>query len=169
MNIICVAGGSFYSFYINYFLKIKHCDILVFNFEIFDTLDLKEEMSGSGIIEDIEQLSQRLNCPVVVGVMVKSNGRLYPAILSYYKEMMGISGVRRGLELKIKNKTFIIGVKNTNFRNCNKIILSKDRMYPKLDNFSKKINIFCDRLGVYIAYKKKLTRKFNKCSKIILK
>ena len=170
MNIFCIAGGNFYSFYINYLFRIKQCDLLIFNFGIFDSFDRKNKISTDSSIKEVEQISNHLNCPVLAGVMLKSKHNIYPAILSFYRDQWLIRFAKHGIKLKIKNKTFIIGVSNTDFKNFNKIVLSDVRIYPNINNCSsKKTYIFCDKFGVNIIYKKKLTRKFHKCSKIILK
>ena len=70
----------------------------------------------------------------------------------------------------VKNKTFVVGDENTKLNSKNKIILSSKRLYPNLEHCAlNKFYVFLDKFGVTFIEKRKMTRKFNKYSKFVLK
>ena len=92
------------------------------------------------------------------------------AFLSCDGEKINVSKSKSGIKVVLKNKTFIIGDNKTNYYQYNKIVLTNNRIYPKIEHcLNDKIYIFCDKFGVTFIENKKLIRKFNKYSKIILK
>ena len=60
MKIVCVAGGSYKSFYLNYVTKLKKCDLLIFNFGILYDYDIHDELMGKGVVtKELMNLSNR--------------------------------------------------------------------------------------------------------------
>ncbi len=171
MKIIYVAGGKYKSFYLNKFLKLKECDLLIFNFNIFYPYIVKEELLGDAILtKEILFLSRSLNCTLVAGVEVVYQNKNRLGILVCDNDKIYISMLDEGAKVIVKDYTFRIGGAKTKYGKDNIIILSRRRMYPNLYNCSRnKIYLFCDPYGVDIVKNKKLERKFHKYSKIILK
>ena len=74
MKIVCVCGGSYKSIYFNNLLKLKSCDLLVFNSNIIYDFVVKDELFGKGLVtKELIELSNRLNCQVVAVANVVSN------------------------------------------------------------------------------------------------
>lgn len=171
MKIVCVAGGSYKSFYLNHYLKLKSCDLLIFNYGIIYDYDAKEEILGNAIIsKELQHISKTLNCTVVAGVFLIRNNEKQKSILVCDKDKLYLNSVEHGAKINIKNISFMVGDRYTNFFHFNKIILTNKRIYPNINNCSsKKIYIFCDGFGVDFIQNKKLVRNFNKYSKFVLK
>ncbi len=171
MKIICVAGGSYKSFYLNYFIKLNKCDLLVFNFGIIYDYDICQELLKQSIVtKELMSLSNKLKTIVVAGINVISKDKNTKAIIVCDGEKINIVDAKIGAKIFIKGKCFVVGAENTNYKNYNKIVLSKKRIYPILSHCSKrKIYLFCDNFGVCIIENGILKRKFNKFSKFILK
>ncbi len=171
MKIICVAGGSYKSFYINSFCKLAKCDLLVFNYGIIYNYDIKEELLGIALVtKELLYLSKKLHCTVVAGVyQVRANQKI-KSIIFTDGDKIHLTNVQTGAHIHIKNYSFVVGDENTNYGNQHKIILSNKRIEPVLAHCSNnKIYIFCDKFGVNFVKNRKLTRKFNKIVKIYLK
>ena len=171
MKIVCVAGGSYKSFYLNYFVKLYKCDLLVFNFGIIYDYDICDELTRQSIVtRELMMLSKKLRCIVVAGVNVVFKEKVDKSIIVCDGEKIHISKAKTGAKICIRKTCFIIGDENTEYKSNNKIILSSKRIYPNIEHCSKrKIYIFCDKFGVCLIEKGKLKRKFHKFSKIILK
>lgn len=171
MKIICVAGGSYKSFYFNYFVKLRRCDLLIFNFGIIYDYDICNELTRFGIVtRELMALSKKLHSVVVAGVNVVFKGKVNKSVIVCDGEKIHINKVKTGAKICIKKTHFIIGDETTDYKSNNKIILCSKRIHPNLERCSKrKIYIFCDKFGVYLVENGKLKRKFNKFSKIILK
>ena len=162
MIIYYIAGGSYKFFYLNYFLKIKKCDLLILNYNIFHN-----DNCIKNIYNELNLLYQRLRCKIVVGVENKKilfyNGKKFNRCFNC-------------VNFKVKNKNYSIS-SGFNFykerKNKNqfcKIVIFCKRVNVNLNSCSKnKVYIFCDRNGMSVVKNKKLKRIFNKCSKIILK
>ncbi|MBE5741681.1 MAG: hypothetical protein E7351_04065 [Clostridiales bacterium] len=171
MKIVCVAGGSYKSFYINCCLRLRKCDLLIFNFDIIYDYVIKDEILGNGVVtKEILLLADRLKCTVLAGVNVIRGNKKSKAILSCDGEKICIHSISSGAKIFIKGKNFVVGDRTTNYGKLNKIILTDRRVYPNVSSCSRcKIYIFCDKFGVDYINNKKLIRNFNKHSKIILK
>ena len=170
MKIVCVSGGGYKSFYLNYYVNLSKCDLLVFNYGILYDYQTKKENDNAILINELRSLSSKLNCIVIAGVYVKKNKRRYKSILVTDNKTTTVYNAKEGAKISIGGTNFIIGDNNTNYQNCNKIVLSKNRIKPNLIACSKhKIYIFCDEYGVNFVFNKKIERKFYKYSKIILK
>lgn len=171
MKIVCVAGGSYKSFYINYAVKLRKCDLLIFNFGILYDYNIKEEVLGNAVLtNELLALSKKLNCTIVAGVFVVNNKERKKAIIVCDKDKIHLSSLKYGARIYVNNREFVAGDRNTNYLNFNKIVLTDKRLDLKLSNCSKrKLYIFCDKYGVNFVINKKMERKFCKYSKIILK
>lgn len=171
MKIICIAGGSYKSFYLNERSKIKRCDLLVFNYGIIYDYIMHDEILGSGIVtKELLNLSKMLGCTIVAGVYSQCGDTRDKSIIICDGEKIHLSKVSLGAKLLIKGYSFIVGDEYTLYSNANKIVLTKSRIYPVLKHCSmNKIYIFCDEFGVGIVENRKYLRKFNKLSKIVLK
>lgn len=171
MKIVCVSGGSYKSFYLNCFLNLNKCDLLVFNFGIIYDYDMIDEAIGKGIVsKEILMLSKSLGCQVVAGVNLISKGKSKKGFVCCDGEKLVICSVFDGCKIHIKNKDILVGVEWGKQKAKNKIILSNKRIFPNLESCSKdRFYIFCDNFGVNIVQNKKLKRKFCKYSKFILK
>ena len=71
MKIVCACGGSYKSFYLNYFINLKSCDLLIFNFGIIYDYNLENETRGDRIVnKELSMLSKKLNATIVAGVNI---------------------------------------------------------------------------------------------------
>lgn len=167
MKIFCVSGGNYKSFYLNAFLKIKGYDLLIINFGIM--YDIKENLDDSNIVfNELKMLYDRAKVPIIAGVKIGQN-RIKKFILCNHGKCH-IYSLNTGIILNIKNKKFVVGEKFTKYGNNNKIILSETRVYPEISHCSyKKTYVFCDNFGITKIEKRKISRKFYKYAKIILK
>ena len=50
MKIVCVSGGTYKSFYLNYCIKLRQCDLLLFNFGIIYDYVVSEELLKNAIV-----------------------------------------------------------------------------------------------------------------------
>ncbi len=171
MKIVCVAGGSYKSFYLNYFNKINKCDLLIFNFGIIYNYDIKEELLGNAVVtKELMSLSKALHCIVAAGVFQTNKNLKTKSIIVCDGDKIHLAQSKIGIPLHIGNKSFLIGDETANFYKHNKIVLCSKRLYPDETHCSKsKIYLFIDHFGVSFIENKKQSRKFNKISKIILK
>lgn len=171
MRIVCVAGGSYKSFYLNCFVKLKRCDLLIFNYGIIYNYNTSEELLGQALVtKELMSISKALKCVIVAGVMVEGCNKTTKSIIVCDGDKIHIENTCIGARIHVKNKSFIIGDEFTDYKKQNKIILCSKRIEPNLSHCSKrKIYVFCDKFGVNIVNKQKMTRKFNKYSKFSLK
>ena len=170
MRIVCVAGGSYKSFYLNYFSKLSRCDLLIFNFGIIYDYNTFNELMGDAIVtKELMNLSQSMHGVVVAGVNVVGAEKV-KSIIVCDGDKIQLDKAISGARVHIKNHTFIVGDEHTDYKKANKIILCNKRIEPNLTHCSKrKIYIFCDKFGVNFVQNQKIIRKFNKYSKFILK
>ena len=171
MKIVFVLGGSYKSFYLNYFLKLKRCDILVFNFNVLYDVELKKELQGQGIVfNELKELSKKLGAIVVAGVNVNTGFGTKKCIVVCNGEEIKFRPANIGTNINFKRHNILIGNEKCNKKNDVKIILSEERICPNVVNCSpKKVYIFCDKFGLIYIQNRKMKRKFYKYSKIILK
>lgn len=171
MKIVCVSGGNYKSFYLNYFIKLRQCDLLLFNFGIIYDYVVSEELLKNAIVtKELMFLSKKLNAMVVAGVFVNNNNERIKSIIVCDGDKIHLNNIKKGAKISFKNITFIVGDENTNYLHYNKIVFSKNKIIPNLNNCSKrKIYLFCDKSGVSLVQKGEFERKFNKYSKFILK
>jgi len=171
MVVFFVSGGSYKFFYLNYFLKLKKCDLLIFNYDIFNSVNSKIQIDY--FYNEIKLLGEKLNCPIVVGA--KFNTNKTKRLIYYNLKIIYNFSFKKDITIRLKNKKYLIQpyhkTRLINNRNvfC-KIVLSEEKL--KVDAKSCSINkkyIFCDKQGLTFVENKKLKRNFNKCSKIILK
>lgn len=171
MKIIFVSGGSYKSFYLNYYLKLKRCDLLVFNFGVIYDYDLKHEESNRALVKpELMTLASKLHSIVVAGVNVVNGRNKKKCILLCDGKTIKIKDASMGMRFYIKNRTFIFSNEKCKAQARNKIILSDKRIYPVVSHCSlRKVYVFCDRFGLVFVQNGKIKRKFYKYSKIILK
>ena len=171
MKIVCVAGGSYKSFYLNYVINLQKCDLLIFNFGILYDYDIYDELMGKGIVtKELMNLSRRLDTQIVAGIFVKYKNKIEKSIIICNKDKIELNQISLGAKIIVKNKTFVIGDESTKTKSNNKIILSSKRLYPNLEHCAlNKFYVFLDKFGVTFIEKRKMTRKFNKYSKFVLK
>lgn len=171
MKIIFVSGGSYKSFYLNYYLKLKKCDLLIFNYGIIYDYVLEDELASDGFItKELVGLSKSLKCTVVAGIYVKKGANFEKSIIKCNHDKVSISSSSEGVIIPYKNSYIKIGDVSCNFRNFHKIVFSDNRIIPNLNHCnSYKFYAFVYKYGVEIIIDKKYQRKFNKYSKIILK
>ena len=166
MRIVCVAGGSYKSFYLNHFLKINKCDLIVFNFGIFYNIRRSAVNNSKLIFEEIRHLAKCKNCAVVAGVIVDNNR--YFAICQNNK--LKIYSSKQQFKLKLADKEFLITQKRVNSFVKNKIIFTDNNNCVNVKACSLSKNyIFIYSRGVDVVVDKKRKRNFCKCSKFILK
>ena len=69
MKIVCVSGGSYKSFYLNYYVNLKSCDLLIFNYGIIYDIDFSNKkcvgvISGAStpqiIMDDVAEYFRRV-------------------------------------------------------------------------------------------------------------
>lgn len=170
MKIVCVSGGSYKSIYFNNLLKLKSCDLLVFNSNIIYDFVVKDELFGKGLVtKELIELSNKLNCQVVAVANVVSNTK-QKSLIVCDGDKVYTSSITDGIKICIKGKCFFVGCKKTKFYNYNKIILEDERIYPIANNCSdKKIYLFVDKLGVSFIKNKTMKRIFLKFVEINLK
>ncbi len=160
MKIVCVSGGSYKSFYLNHFAKIKHCDLLIFNFGIIYDYVVKDELLDYGVVtKELLSLSNSLKAVVVAGVNVVQNGKTVKSLIVSDGEKIYLSTLKLGvkvclnesldeqqyesnLRLKhkkahsttnrvhIHNNQFVVGCKTTDFGGCNKIVFTEQKIKP---------------------------------------
>ncbi len=171
MKIFCVVGGSYKSFYVNHFFKISKCDLLIFNYGIIYDYDSCEEVMGNAIVtKELMALSQKLHCVVLAGIFKILNGAKVKSIILCDGDKIHLAEAKHGVHLHIKNYDFVVGDESINYSKYNKILLCSKRTYPIVAHCSsQKIYLFIDPFGVDFIENKKLTRKFSKLTKIILK
>ena len=167
---VFVCGGSYKSFYLNFFKKIGKCDLLVFNFGIIYNYNIKEELLGKGVVsKELFMLSKALETVVVAGVYVEGKV-LKKAIIICDGEKLNIVPACDGTRCFIGKTELVVGDEKLKTFGCNRIVLTSKRIKPMVEHCNyKHFYIFCDNFGVSLVKNKKLTRNFSKCSKIILK
>lgn len=170
MKIVVVSGGNYKGFYLNCLIKLRSCNLLIFNFGIIYDYVVEDEILHNAVVtNELMMLSHKLRCPVVAGVYVVSKERK-KSIIVCDGEKIHIFDALEGGVVTADNKIFAIGVGGTNFHRCNKIILGDKRLYPNLEHCSKnKIYLFCDGYGVGLVENKTFKRFFSKYAQIILK
>ena len=171
MKIVFVLGGSYKSFYLNYFLKLTSCDLLVFNFGVLYDVDVEAERAGKGVVfSELKNLSDKLGCEIVAGVSVKSGDATKFKILHYKNGEIKLFNSRFGCKFNKKNKKIVVADDGNNLTADVKIVLSKKRIVPTPTHCSnKKIYAFCDEFGINLIVKKKLTRRFYKYTAVDIK
>lgn len=171
MKIICVAGGSYKSFYLNYVINLRKCDLLILNFGILYDYDMHDELMGSGVVtKELINLSNKLDTQIVAGIFVKYKNKIEKSIILCNRDKIELNQISLGAKVIVKNKTFVVGDENTKFNSKNKIILSSKRLYPNLEHCAlNKFYVFLDKFGVTFVEKQKMIRKFSKYSKFVLK
>lgn len=180
MKIVCVSGGSYKSFYLNHFSKIKQCDLLVFNFGIIYDYIFKDELYDFGVVtQELNLLAKTLKAIVVAGVFVVKAGKKTKSLIVSDGKKIYLSTFELGVKVclrkqlqKFNNATkkdnyvnFVVGGAKTNYAGSNKIVLNDKPINVKVEHCSnKKIYIFCSNHGVDVVKCKKLTRNFYKVS-----
>lgn len=171
MKIVCVAGGSYKSFYLNHLVKLHKADLLVFNFGIIYDYNQRDELLGHGVVtNELLMLARRLKSIVVAGIYLVRAGVRKKAIILSDGDKIHIFDTTTGAKVYIDNLAFMVGDENTNYNSFHKIVLSKNQIKPNIEHCSKrKILMFCDQFGVNLVQNGKFERIFNKYAKIILK
>lgn len=177
MKIVCVSGGSYKSFYLNHFVKIKHCDLLIFNFGIIYDYVVKDELLDYGVVtKELLSLSNALKAVVVAGVNVVQNGKTQKSLIVSDGEKIYLSSLKLGVKVclnedngknssvnlknrqyrgHIFNNQFVVGCKSTNFGSCNKIVFTEQTIKPNIAHCNpNKIYIFCNKFGVNVVKNK---------------
>lgn len=163
MVIYYVAGGSYRSFYLNNFLKIKRCDLLIFNYGVFNNIE--NSFQCCQLIKEVKSLSKKLNCAIIFIVSVKK----FKKIGFFNKKNVYFYHFNKILNVKICHKIFAVGKLFSNFKAKNKIIFC-DNVNVNIKNCSENNTyLFCYDKKIEVVQDKKIKRNFNKCSKIILK
>lgn len=173
MKIVCVAGGSYKSFYLNYFVKLKHCDLLIFNYGIIYDYILKDELFDYGIVtKELLNLAVKLKAVVVAGVNIISHGKATKSLIVCDGKKIYTSTLSLGVKIcfeeakdgKTNNKNqFVVGNNKTNFSRCHKIIFTENMAKPNPIHCSnKKLYIFINKHGVVAVNNKILTKRNNK-------
>ena len=188
MKIVCVSGGSYKSFYLNHFAKIKRCDLLIFNFGIIYDYVVKDELLDYGIVtKELLSLSNSLKAVVVAGVNVVQNNKTTKSLIVSDGEKIYLSTLKLGVKVclnddgsepwqenntnikKTHNKTakhaynnqFVVGCKTTDFGRCNKIVFTEQKIKPYTTHCNpNKIYIFCNKFGVNVV-KNKQNLEYN--------
>lgn len=165
MNIVCVSGGSYKSIYLNYLIKLKKCDLLIFNFSIFYNIDKIKKIENSIVGKEIVELSKMLNCTVVVGVIIN---KLNYILVCKDGEIL-LYGNKQLCKIHVGKYDFNVCSEYMQCGVGNKIILSKKPLKLNICSFSKrKIYIFISSNNAVLVQNKKIQRKINKCSNFIL-
>ncbi len=171
MKIICVTKTSYKSFYLNYLKHINKCSLLVFNFGIIYDYDVKRELMQSGLVtKELFSLAKSLKAVVIAGVYVVSGNVRKKSIIVCDGEKINIAFASTGAKLYLNKKVIVIGDEKIKTNKTDKIVLTSNRIYPNINHCSQnRTYIFCDDFGTTVVKNKKITRNFNKYSKIILK
>lgn len=170
MNIVYIAGGKYKSFYLNYLKKIGKCELLIFNYGIFYDYNIRDETSINIITKELKCLAMLLKCRVLAGVNFVFSRVKQKYLILCENNNYKFETLKNGVNFFVGNVEFVAGGKHSNFLNKNKIVFTKSRIKPNDKRCNKnKIYLFCDDLGLSFVRNKKIKRKFNKCSKIILK
>ena len=165
MKIVCVAGGSYKSFYLNHFSKLKRCDLLLFNFGIIYDYVCENETIDGVVSSELHHLANDLGAVVVAKVNIIKNGVKSKGIIVSNGKQIFISNLKLGVKVCLNNwhkgqnkiQQFIIGGRNTDFSNCHKILLSDQPIHPNVLHCSNnKIYIFCNKKGVEVVKNKTL-------------
>ena len=136
MRIVCVAGGSYKSFYLNHFLKINKCDLIVFNFGIFYNIRINSVNNSKLIFEEICHLAECKNCAIVAGVVIDNNR--YFVICKNGE--LNIYSAKKQAILKLRNKEFLITEKRFDSFVKNKIIFTNNSERVKANACSLRKN-----------------------------
>lgn len=171
MRILCVLGGGYKSFYLNCFLKLKTCDLLIFNYGILYDLNHQLEENGTTYIcKEITMLAKQLNAIVVGGIYVIKSGKRFKSLIVSDGDKVEIFPAKTGARINVENFSFIVGDECTCYGKYNKIILAEKRFFINEKHCSsKKIYLFCSPKNADLVVNKKIFKKFNKYSKFILK
>lgn len=169
MKIVVVSGGNYKNLYLNYLCKLQ-CDLLVINFGVLYDYRVENGYSTKLIKEELLMLAQQNNCVIIAGIYIINKKKKRKAFIESDGEQVAIHNVKHGVKFSFENKKFIIGDRNTCFNGCNIVLLSNKQIAIETLRCSRhKVYVFCDKHGVNCVVNKKLKRKFNKISKIILK
>ena len=164
MEIIYVAGGSYKSFYINYFLKLKKCDLIVFNYSVFYNINNKQDFNL--VKNEIMQLSSIKNCKIIAVLKIKDK----KVFCFCNKTNFTIFNYNKGFIYKQAKEVFSVGVEYSRINAKNKIIFCDNRYVINLNACSKnKFYMFCYNKKLLCVRNKKIKIIFYKYSKIILK
>lgn len=179
MKIVCVSGGSYKSFYLNHFAKLKQCDLLIFNFGIIYDYILKDELLDYGLVtKELMFLSSSLKAVVVAGINVVRQGTKTKGLIVCDGEKVYMSNLKYGVKIDIMGNennrqvchgrikcSFVVGDKTTNYFKNHKIILSNEHIKPNIAHCSKnKIYIFCNKHGSLLVNNRTLKTNFYKVS-----
>ena len=171
MKIVCVSGGSYKSFYLNHFLKIKRCDLLIFNFGIIYDYVLKNSNMDFEIVKkELINLSTKLKCVVVAGVNIVGKEKTKKSLIVASGNQICMPNLNLGVKVCLnaqngRNNAFVVGGRSTDFGTCNKIILLDQQIAVDVKHCSyKKIYIFLNKHGVTVVHNKRLKKHFYKVS-----
>ncbi|MCQ2564574.1 MAG: hypothetical protein MJ152_01770 [Clostridia bacterium] len=164
MKIICVSGGSYKSFYLNCFVKLKKCNMLLFNFGLFYDYVVSDELLKTGLVtKELMMLARQLNTCVVAGTYKVANGTKKKVVIVCDGDKLEIVDAEHGATINLGGTQFCIGDETMRCCKFNKIILTAKRIKPKLNHCIKqKTYIFVDNYGTTLVKNKKLTRKSQK-------
>ena len=165
MRVVCVAGGSYKSFYLNYFVNLRRCDLLILNFNIFYKINSLEQFNNSSVVSEIVNLFLLKRCVVVAGVFI--GNKQYVVVYKNGKLQMNIAA--KGIIVNIKRQKFLVSTIQHSTRIKNKIIFTKSKVKSCFNCSNQKQYIFVSPNGVDLVRKQKLKRIFNKCSQFSLK
>lgn len=168
MKIVCVSGGSYKSFYLNYYVNLKSCDLLIFNYGIIYDIDFSN-INYQVVINELLSLAQNLHTAVVAGVNVIEKGEKIRALIVTNGKDISISSLNIGAKIcfdkssfaeTYKFASFVFGNNFTHFGDNHKIIFDS-KAVSNLSHCSKnKIYLFINNHGVDFVKNRKLI-KFN--------
>ncbi len=166
MKIVCVCGGSYKSFYLNCFVKLKKCNLLLFNFGLFYDYVVGDELLKTGVVtKELLMLARQLNAYVVAGTYMVANGVRKKVVIVCDGDKVEIVEAQNGAVINLKGTLFCVGDEKVRCTKFNKIILSSNRIKPKLNHCIKqRTYIFMDDYGTTLVKNKNLTRKSQKIS-----
>ena len=147
MIIFYVAGGSYNSFYLNYFLHLTKCNLLIFNFGVFKNISKQE------ITKELIFIANKLKCKVLAGVEEDFNKK----IVICDKLNSSINKINENIKFTVCNREFNVTSDYSIQKSKNKIVFSDKQIIPNIKACSnKKVYLFCDKNGVNFVINKKL-------------
>ena len=161
MNIFCISGGNYNSIYLNNLIKKQKIHLLLINFNVFNDVN----NNFNSFFEEILFLQNKFKCVIVVGV--KINKHKYFVVCK--NNFFNIFKFNNDYKLAIKKHIIKFGVAYGKQQNINVIFSTKEMKADIKMRSKNRFYIFVCPKSVTLIAGKKIIRKFNKCSKFILK
>lgn len=167
MKIMCVVGGSYKSFYLNYFTKIKNCDLIILNFGIM--YDCSRQIKNFEIVsKELNNIASEANTVVVAVVNMFHQGCIQKCLVCSNGKRLVVASLKTGIKICFSNLSvddFIVGNQATNYKSLNKIVFCEQKLKPNIAHCSKtKKYIFISEHEIALVTDKTLKFFNNKVS-----